>query len=438
MIALTAVAIMSVMLAEFHGSTGTAYAVANAERDTLQAEYLAKSGLNLTRMLVGQEPAIRAAAAPLYRMLLGKQPPQLPVWNLANDILRPFCNPSRASAFSTVEGLGDLPGNGDCEIVSFAENSKINVNDPLNLDGNRARRSIAMQLFAAIGGYQSPSPFDPIFENRDPDGQFTTRLDVVASLIDWWDEDTDRTVFDPGAGEISSVGSEDDLYQRLDDPYRAKNAPYDSLEELRLVRGFGDDFWSTFVEPNPDDPQSRLITIYGSGSVNPNEAPPEVLLARVCSFLVDQQICVNPVEASKFIQLVRTVRAMIPVPFFTNSNDFLNFIQGRGGAQDLYPMLRAFLGEDSGLLFVPATIPPNLRVEMDNSFVTAARILSIFVTGRAGCSTPDASDEDAEPKSCRTSVRMNTVVNFHDRWQPAPPNPGRMPPLGIFHYYRVE
>jgi len=34
-----------------------------------------------------------------------------------------------------------------------------------------------------------------------------------------------------------------------------------------------------------------VLTIYGSGAVNPNEATPQVLLARVCSILVDQSLC---------------------------------------------------------------------------------------------------------------------------------------------------
>ncbi|NJN06289.1 MAG: hypothetical protein HC814_07910, partial [Rhodobacteraceae bacterium] len=63
----------------------------------------------------------------------------------------------------------------------------LNVSDPLNFDGDIARTSVAMQTFAMMGGYQSPSPFDPLFEQRDADGQFTSRLDVVSALIDWWD-----------------------------------------------------------------------------------------------------------------------------------------------------------------------------------------------------------------------------------------------------------
>lgn len=427
-VVMSAIAILAVMLADMHENTSTEFAIATNQRDQLRAEYMAKSGINLTRLLVKEEPRIGQTVAPFYQMLLGRQPPQMPVWRLANEILQPFCDyeASRENATSAgidlgaATGMGDLPGR--CEIQALAENSMINVNDPLLRDGDQARRSVAMQVFAMVGGYHSPSPYDPLFEQRDADGNFTTRLDLVSAMIDWWDIDTERTVFDPGAGEVTSGGGEDDVYSSFSDPYRVKNAPFDSLEELRLIRGVGDDFWATFVEPDPDDLTSRNVTIYGSGSVNPNEAPPEVLLARLCSFLESQPLCADPVEAAKFIQLVRTVRAMFPIPFFSTSRDFLSFVEGRGGARDLYPMLKGLLGPDNPLLFTPVTIPQNLRVDMDNSFVTAARILTIESTGVVG----------------RTRVRIRTVMNFHDRWTPPPPNAGSMPPLGVFHHYRID
>ena len=433
-IAMTAITILAVMLAELHETTSTAFATSIAQRDSLRAEYMAKSGLNLTRLMVANEPAVRQVILPIYQAMVGRPPPQLPIWTYSDLLLRPFCrNDATRRRRDDDEDVGDLPINmrntqgldatpGSCAIVAFAENSKININDPLNLDGDQARRSISMQVFAMLGGYQQPSPFDPIFANRDADGQFTSRQDIISSMIDWWDGDTDRTTFDPGRGEVASQGSEPNTYRDFDDPYEIKNAAFDSLEELRLVQGVGDDFWATFIEPEPNNPESRAVTIYGSGSVNPNEAPPEVLLARLCSFLAETSLCTDPTQAAKFIQLTNTARSIIPVPFFTRSSDFLNFIEGRGGSRDLYPMLRGFLGEDNPLLFTPVVIPREVRGELDRSFVTAARILTIQSTGTSG----------------RARVRLNTVMNFHDRWTPPPPNGGAMPPLGIFHYYRVD
>ncbi len=426
--AMIALAILAVMLADMQQSTAAAFIVASAERDQLRAEYMARSGINLTRLLVAQEPMIRATVAPMYQMMIGRPPPQLPVWNFANMLLGPFCNyrgtQERAGEtgydFSNAEGIGDT--NATCDVVAFAENSRINLNDPLFFDGDRARVSVAMQYFSLMGGYQSPSPFDPLFEQLDADGQTSTRQDMVTALVDWWDYDTERTNFDPGAATVTVGGAEDDIYQRFDDNYRAKNAPFDSLEEIRLVRGVGDDFWSTFIEEDREHPENRLVTIYGSGSVNPNEAPPQVLLARVCSVLIDQSLCTDPLEASKFIQLLRTLRSVAPIPFFTTGGDFMTFIEGGGGERDLYPMIRGFLGAENPILFRPVTISPDRRQQLDPLLVTGAKIISLIVTGTSG----------------RASVTVRTVMNFHERWTPPPPNAGVMPGLGIFYYYRVE
>ncbi len=115
--------------------------------------------------------------------------------------------------------------------------------------------------------------------------------------------------------------------------------------------------------------------------MNANEAPPAVMLARVCSFIEDQPLCNDPLEAAKFIQLVTTVRSMSPFPFFTRNTDFITFLEGRGGPQDLYPMLVGILGPDNPLLFTPVTIPADKRAVVTNSFITAAQILTIESCG---------------------------------------------------------
>jgi general secretion pathway protein K len=440
-LALSAIAILSVVLADMHENTGTSYALATTQRDRLKAEYMAKSGLNLTRMLIANEEPIRQAVTPFYRMMLRRDPPQLPIWSWANDILQPFCNYEAAQAnmgttgmdFSAATGMGETGGT--CEIVAFAENSKLNLNNPLHMGGDPGRLNVAMQVFAMTGGYQAPSPYDALFERRDGDGQITTRLDVISALIDWWDYDTQRTAFDPGAAQVdSNAGAEDDIYQSFRDPYRVKNAPFDSLEELRLIRGVGDDFWATFVEPDPDDPTSRSITIYGSGKVHLNEARAEVLLARTCSILVDQPLCTNPQEAAKFIQIINTARQMAPIPWFARVEDYAQFLQGQGDAGELRPMLTALLGADNPLLPAPVTVDREARQMFGRVFVTGAAIIFVQSTGRVGACDP--TDEDAVGRC--TQVRIRSVLNFDPPWTPPPPNAGSMPRMGIFHHYRVD
>jgi len=430
-LAITTVAILSVMLVDMHETTGTAFAVSTSQRDALQAEYMAKSALNLTRLLIGKEPELRRFIDPLYRGATGQPAPQLPVWKFVDDLLAPFCTPEDQRDtlmqlgidFGATIGFDDLPG--ECHVVAVSENGKINVNDPLFLDGERARNSVADQLFSLTGGYLPESPYDGLFSREDVNGTVTTRLDLVAAVVDWWDPDIQRTDYDPGARmtRTGGTGVEDDsVYQLRDDGYRNKNAPLDSLQELRMVRGFTDDFWATFVEPVPNDPASRILTIYASGLVNINEASPQVLLGRVCAHAPESTLCIDPLESLKFTTLLSTVRSLIPIPLFARPANFIDFVEGKGGAKDLYPMISGFLPEDSELLFLPIEFEEEDKTALTRSLATAARIFTIEATGLVG----------------RSRVRIESVVNFHERWVPPPPNTGRMSGLGIFHYYRVN
>jgi DNA uptake protein ComE-like DNA-binding protein len=51
--------------------------------------------------------------------------------------------------------------------------------------------------------------------------------ELAAAIIDWRDADS----------IVSDGGAEDETYQRLNPPYRCKNGPFESVDELRLVYG---------------------------------------------------------------------------------------------------------------------------------------------------------------------------------------------------------
>jgi general secretion pathway protein K len=427
---ITSVAILAVFVAELIENAATDLHVATAERDRVKAEYLAKSGINLTRLLIAREPQIRGGAIGMfYQMLTGRPAPQLNVWDFADTLLAPFADYSGAKDmneetgidFGMMQGIRDTGGT--FEVIAVPENSKINVNSPLFLSGPDAKRSIAMQLFALLGGNQSPdSPYDPMFSQRDADGQFTTRLDIVSDVIDWWDVDEQRDTFDPGAKTIATGGSEDDVYHTFRDPYVVKNAPLDSLEELRLIRGVGDDFWATFVEPNPDDPRDRKVTIYGSGIVNVNMAPPDVLLSRLCSFVTDQVLCNNQAQQVSFVALVNTVRAIVPIAAFSTPKDFIDFMTGSSNdGKNIFALLSKMAPPEL-MAWTPMQIPANQRTQIESRFLTEASIFTIQSTARVG----------------KAQARVSVVVNFDKPWVPPPGVAGSLPALGVLHHYRVQ
>ena len=76
---------------------------------------------------------------------------------------------------------------------------------------------------------------------------------LAAAVEDWRDED-DKSV---------SGGAENSYYRGLDDAYDCKNGPFESVEELLLVRGMTPALYHR-LEPH--------VTVYGSGQLNVNTA----------------------------------------------------------------------------------------------------------------------------------------------------------------------
>jgi general secretion pathway protein K len=438
LMAIIAIAILAVLVTDLHETTGTSFAAAMSERDHLRAEYMAKSGVNLTRMLIGQERNLRQLIDPLYRMSpLKRSAPQIPVWRFAEMILKPFSDfesskedvASAGYDLDMSEGLGET--HASFEIHAAAENGKINLNDPRIEDQNAGHANVAMQLYALMGGPVSPNKYDPLFSQFDEKGRLTTRLDIVANVIDWWDRDENRTNYDPVTYTVNTSGGEDtDFYRSQPQPYMIKNAPFDSIEELRLVRGIGDDFWATFVEPTLDDPSERAVTVYGAAKVNPNEATPAAMLARLCTYpeVVTQPMCSDPTgfEQTKFVTLITMARSMTyGAPFFSKSSDFVNFITGK--PDGLYGLLQTFLTAmgptGAAMLFTPLVVDDaQVLAKMRRTFTTTARFIAIDVVGKSG----------------NSQTRIRTVINTDPKWTPPPPNAGKLPPLGVFAYYRID
>ena len=90
---------------------------------------------------------------------------------------------------------------------------------------------------------------------------------IVDSILDWKDRDNIHRL----------SGAEDDYYQSLPRPYRAKNADFETLDELFRVRGLTAEILLGTGEQKGILP---CLTIYSkSDKINLNTAPPEVLKA---------------------------------------------------------------------------------------------------------------------------------------------------------------
>ena len=90
---------------------------------------------------------------------------------------------------------------------------------------------------------------------------------VVDSILDWRDED-----------ELHRLhGAESEYYMSLPNPYKAKNGPFDTVEELLLVKGV------TPVMLYGDGKKKGIINFLtvssNANTINVNAAPKEVLMA---------------------------------------------------------------------------------------------------------------------------------------------------------------
>jgi general secretion pathway protein K len=136
-------------------------------------------------------------------------------------------------------------GNGSYRYRVTDESGKININALTDASG------IVMKNLLIHSGVST--------ENADV---------IVDSILDWKDADDLHRL----------NGAESDYYLSLPNPYRAKDAPFDTLEELLLVRGvtpeilFGSDRKKGIL---------RFLTVAPvvSSVINVNVAPREVLMA---------------------------------------------------------------------------------------------------------------------------------------------------------------
>ena len=125
----------------------------------------------------------------------------------------------------------------DCDVYLSSENGKINING-LN-DNNR-------EFFVNF------------LKKRDVD--LSDADTITDSILDWLDPN-----------DLTHInGAEDGYYGSLPDPYKTKDAPFYSIEEMTLVKGV-----TSGIFENIND----FITVYGGKeiSVNVNIASKEVL-----------------------------------------------------------------------------------------------------------------------------------------------------------------
>jgi hypothetical protein len=278
LIVITWLTLMIALVGEFTFGTTVDAAQAASARDELRAHYMARSAINLSRLLIKiqskfVDPVMAQASQMLSKAMGtgaggagGTATPggglgiSLRVTDYA-DMLMGFFSGSKEEAeslgsligldLSQAKGLGMKSGSFDAEIVP--EDGKID----LNCGAGNADIGKQKTVFRLLMGLTFSPRYDRLFSDADSTGQFSSRLDVARALIDW--ADTDESLF---SYDATSSGAAEDYHYDVDkDKYRAHNNRFDTPDEIKLVRGVTDGYVEAF-EP--------YLTVYPSSDPQKN------------------------------------------------------------------------------------------------------------------------------------------------------------------------
>lgn len=171
--------------------------ITSSWRKKLKAEYLAKAGIELARMVLA-ETADADINNPDISVYLAK----------GSD------EKVRGAAISLNRGgIAEVTrelGAGTLTISVRPENARISLKDIIDVNNREKTFNMWEPLFESAG---------VPFEQRDV---------LIDCLVDWVDQD-----------ELTHInGVESEYYESLNPPYKAKNAALDTVDELALIKGF--------------------------------------------------------------------------------------------------------------------------------------------------------------------------------------------------------
>lgn len=193
----------------------------------------------------------------------------------------------------------DMPGDFTAEVKR--EDCRININLLRTTQAATLEESPTYQLML---GRMSGDDNEAWLRDHN-----LTARDLVANLTDWVDSDTVRS----GA----RGGYEDGLYQNQEPPYLSKNAPFDSLEEIRLVDGWQDDVYDRFAEQ---------FTVYGSGKLNINCGDDQIHWAILHSSFVKNP----PRTDSQTQEDIDLINEQKMLGLIKKPKDYVTFLNGLG------------------------------------------------------------------------------------------------------------
>jgi general secretion pathway protein K len=337
LLAITAILLLTVLVTEIAHGAVVRVQLAAQHRDDVKAEALAYSGVAFHRLVLISSKAI--GRNPMFQqfapMLGGGNAQEL--WQalpFVDTRLMRFLFVTDGSADedelveAKQEGLTQEQIDESREEVSSLKKNFLDFDGDFRseVQDEERRVNVARIQAASLGdlllqpGAQQVMAMLSIEENQDfLNKNNLVREELVGNLVDWTDPDDMR---------LYQGGSEDSLYANLPDPYRPKNAPFDSRDEIRLVDGWHlDGLWERV---------GRHMTIYGTGKVNVNTAMEPVLKGLLIAYYDGYATDATVEETVADIVRLRGAPLDEGGLFFASGEHFFNTITK--GEYDIHPL----------------------------------------------------------------------------------------------------
>ncbi|MCA2977603.1 MAG: general secretion pathway protein GspK, partial [Myxococcaceae bacterium] len=386
LLVLVGIAVLSLVANEVRYNSMVELRLATNQRDELRAHFLARSGVALSRLMLryqkqvdmlpipnfgamlqqalGSNPALGGLLGLTGQQLPGMPPPGVPgapgmppgmpgmstasiqLWRMAKvdchmleglvpavdakGGLAPLTsaaskkfsfddeNPELGKEMQAKQ-FGSFTGCFDTVISD--EEERINLN---KLDGTQlVAVVVANQLVTTLNDKR----YEFLFEKEDANRLKVSANDVIVGMKDWIDEDeSGSTINLTGQGDpfVRGFSDENGGYANYPERYRAKNARFDSLDEVFLVHGVNDRFMAAFKDK---------FTVYPdmNARLNINTDDPvmlEIAIRSVADPLRPDPRLADPVFIDTVIKRIRAARLF--AMFGMSVTDFVNIVASTG------------------------------------------------------------------------------------------------------------
>lgn len=302
LLALITIAILSAAVVEFAYATRVNVNLSVNSADKLRSYYLARSSVNLSRLLLSFQYALQDESRQAARGTGGDQGDDMAqlisramrrsnfqMYQYVDLLMKPFNSGKLESPVggidlqnAGVEGFGEFAG--DFEVDISPEEGKFNLN-------RFAKEKIEQDDLQELCAMTMDDSYDSIFEQKDAWGETLDRALVIGRIIDYIDLNQEGLEIGPNCTIRSRSGDEQRPYDRSERDVEPRNAKLTHLDELYQVEGVTEAFMKAFKDQ---------LTVYPVGRPNINVASAPVFYSVLCRNVQMQGIRRNEGEQSAF------------------------------------------------------------------------------------------------------------------------------------------